>query len=143
MSVPLTATVLLSAACYSATCYAITKTCEFLCTRPVIIDGVARFSLNQLREQCANFQESVARFVGERNWQMFSVIILDNAWISTFVMTLFILLVPIPDTWEAYCHLIAMFPMTAGAGFAIRVITHLFLPPAADAIAQFVAPRRV
>ncbi len=142
MSIPIGVTAVLNAACYSAACYAITKSCQHLCTRPVIAAGRIPTVFERFRERCAVLQENVAHLVGERNWEPFSGIVVDNAWISTFVVSLFLMFFPVLPTVEAVGNLFLIFLSTAHVVWLARVGISAHLPYIANSVSVWVAPMR-
>jgi hypothetical protein len=128
---PVTTSIVLGGACYVTT-----KACRYLCTRPDL-DGRVASVFDKVRIKCADFQEKLIRSIGEKNWAIFSDIVLDNAWITFLLYTPLFLPLVVEDIKNIPLVLIG----GSGGIWAARLIVASSLPPLASAIAAFVAPR--
>lgn len=72
----------------SGTCYIATKGCEYLCSRPNAQDESIMSLFHTARELCASLRNDLVQYIGERNWTEFSQTVVNNSWISTFVVAL-------------------------------------------------------
>ena len=144
MTVLSTTTILLTATCLSATCYAVTSGVEYLCTHPERIEGRVQGVFDAFREKCANFRDSSVSFIGERNWSAFSACAINNAWISTFVITCFLLFFPAAasETTIKFVELIVVSFLYIGiVSFYARLGIQAHLPHLATSFAEWAAPR--
>lgn len=79
-----------TSALYSSACYGFTQGCKYLCTRPILEGRVATI-FDSVREKCADFKEYLAAKMGERTCSFFSDVVIENAWISVFVVSFLLL----------------------------------------------------
>lgn len=68
------------------TCYAFTEGCRYLCTRPTVDLRVMNL-FDQMRMAFAQVRNYLAHEVGEIIWSLASMVVFENAWISTFVIS--------------------------------------------------------
>lgn len=134
MLAPIGTSLLLSGACYIAT-----KGCEYLCTRPVY-EGRVPTLFDRFREKCCDFQESFTALVGERQWESFCTVVIDNAWVSTFVLALFCQWVQDYD-WVKLALTLPLFYMSWGAiSFSARCCISRNLRDVNPAISEWISP---
>ena len=144
MTVLSTTTILFTATCLSATCYAVTSGLEYLCTHPERIEGRVQGVFDTFREKCANFRDSSVSFIDERVWSAFSACVINNLWISTFVITCLALFFPAHAVKFAtrYIELSIMsFFYIAALSFYVRLGIQAHLPHLATSFAEWAAPR--
>ncbi len=68
-------------------CYALPKIGAYLTTKPSA-DLPARNALEKLRADFSRLYENKVRKIGERRWDAFLGIVVDNVWISVLCLTL-------------------------------------------------------
>ncbi len=71
-------------------CYAIPKIASFLCSHPTHYQDRLLGKIDRIREKIASIRDIVVTNIRERNWAFFCETVVDNAWISSFVITQFL-----------------------------------------------------
>lgn len=124
-------------------CYAFTEGCRYLCTRPTVDLRVADL-FDRMRITLAEIRNYLAHEVGEIIWSLASMVVFENAWVSTFVISYLymsqqfiftgtVLQLAALSLWSV---IIAMYSCI------FRVMIAEFLPSLALWIAEIAAPQQ-
>jgi hypothetical protein len=121
----------------SAALYLVPKVLQTLCQRPV---AIRPGTLDQFFASCSDLRDAAERTLGEKRWAFLNNVVLDNAWISSFVVSILLGANPPPLDAKTYGYLgLEALGICALSWFTRYAIAH-HLPSIAERIAAAVAP---
>jgi len=135
MIVPLSASVITSSLCYLTQ-----KGMSYLSTPVEPLEERVATVFERIRNTCANIKEMFAHLLGQRIWKLVSEVIFDNAWVSTFVVTLLLMITSSPMTFALFCETATIFLVVSFLSWLVRLGISNYLPDIGFFIACFLHP---